>query len=148
MNLKNISFKKLLTQGGLALATLLSRLLEGCIALASMVYKLLRYALKALWAVFILALLIIPYGIFRLYQGYKNRKNAPKKEQEQIVYTGNIIFLISASIDFCDFYSLAQVKETEISDIFARDLCRLILSTSLPAGSKTTRAVCGKANAA
>ena len=90
MNLKNISFKKLLTQGGLALATLLSRLLEGCIALASMVYKLLRYALKVLWAVFIFALLIIPYGIFRLYQGYKNRKNAPKKEQEQIVYTGNI----------------------------------------------------------
>ena len=79
MNLKNISFKKLLTQGGLALATLLSRLLEGCIALASIVYKLLRYALKALWAVFILALLIIPYGIFRLYQGYKNRKKRSEK---------------------------------------------------------------------
>ena len=87
MNLKNISFKKLLTQGGLALATLLSRLLEGCIALASMVYKLLRYALKVLWAVFIFALLIIPYGIFRLYQGYKNRKNRVsrrKKEEEAL----------------------------------------------------------------
>lgn len=58
----------------------------------------------------------------------------------------NIIFPILASIDFYDFYSLAQVKETEISDIFERDLRRLILSVLLPAGSEITGAVCGKAN--
>ena len=58
----------------------------------------------------------------------------------------NIIFSILASIDFYDFYSLAQVKKTEISDIPARDLRRLILSVLLPAGSEITGAVCGKAN--
>ena len=58
----------------------------------------------------------------------------------------NIIFPILASIDFYDFYSLAQVKKTEISDIFALDLRRLILSILLPAGSEITGAAYGKAN--
>ena len=74
MKIKNISFKKLITKGLLLIAPLLSLLMEGILALGSMVYKLLRYCLKYTWYALVLLLIGIPYLFYKLFSGKREGK--------------------------------------------------------------------------
>ena len=74
MQLKNISFKKLIFKGLLFIAPFLSLLMEGILALGSMVYKLLRYCLKYTWYTLVLLLFSIPYLLYTLFSGNQKDK--------------------------------------------------------------------------
>ena len=74
MQLKNISFKKLITKGLLFIAPFLSLLMEGALALGSMVYKLLRYCLKYAWYALVILLIGIPYLFYKLFSSKREGK--------------------------------------------------------------------------
>ena len=84
MQLKNISFKKLITKGLLFIAPFLSLLMEGALALGSMVYKLLRYCLKYAWYALVILLIGIPYLFYKLSAASEKANNP-----EPISFTSN-----------------------------------------------------------
>ena len=62
----HISFKEWLIKALFAIAPLLSRLLEGCFALALMMYKALIFSVRMLWMTFVLAIIAIPFAFYSL----------------------------------------------------------------------------------
>lgn len=82
--LRNISFKKPIINGLLAIAPFLSLLMRGLVALAQMLYKLLSYCLPLLWKGLIFLLLIIPYGLFLLYNKAKDFYLSAKEDSRSL----------------------------------------------------------------